>query len=205
MSINTNGFITKYIKTCNKNIKIETTLNEIAERLKIPNEEIKVIEEKYGVNELEKQRKDLLTEYNDNINFKTYYWFRSIVDGLYNLFEEYGWKYSTDAFILLRDKYHINYEMDEGFRMFYLDSIQGISPTTTLGKNIRSEDIFDIYYEDYDGNWFKIPDNVDIEDCLITVQNLLKELTKKDLEKFESEEYMTYLRLKEKYEGKNND
>lgn len=202
MSINTNGFITKYIESCAKDCKLEKEIKSIEERLIKPYEEIENIKVMYSVGPLEAKKKELIIHRKDINNYKEYYWYRSIVDGLYNLFEEYGWKYSTDTFVFLRDKYHINYEMDEGFRMFYLDSIRGISPTTTLGKNIRSEDIFDVYYEDYDGNWFKIPDNVDINECLTTVRDLLKELTDKDLEKLESEEYMMYLRLKEKYEGK---
>lgn len=200
--INTNGFITKYIESCSDKIKIEEELNDIDEKLKIPYEEIREIERKYGVDNLEKRRKDLLTDYRDNTNFRTYYWYRSIVDGVYNLLEEFSWSYSTRVLTFLTDKYHIHYEMDEGFRMFYLDSIQGTNPTTHLGKNIRSEDIFDIYYEDCDHNWFKIPSDVDIDNCLSDVRDLLKELTKKDLKKLEDEEYKTYLRLKEKYEGK---
>ena len=204
MSINTNGFVNKYIESCKEDCKLENEIKYIEECLVKPYDEIEKIKVMYGVKPLESKKKELIINKKDIAQYKEYYWYRSIVDGIYNLLEEFGWNHSTKILTFLTDKYHIHYEMDDGFRMFYLDSIQGTSATTTLGKNIRSEDIFDIYYEDYDGNWFKIPSNVDIDECLTTAQNFLKALMEEDLKQLEDEEYVTYLRLKEKYEGKDN-
>jgi hypothetical protein len=203
--INTNGFITKYIESCKYIAEVEKEIEHIKGHLEKPYEEIEKIKVMYNVSFLEAKKKELAIRQKDVNNYKEYYWYRSIVDGLYNLLEKYGYKYVNKVWAFIIDKYHIAGEMDEGFRMFYLDSIQSLSPATTLSKNIRSEDIFDIYYENYDGDWLGIPSNVDIEECLTKVEEYLIALAEENEKKTEDEEYATYLRLKEKYEVRNNE
>lgn len=200
--INTNGFITKYIESCKEDCKLEKEIASIEERLVKPYDEIEKIKVMYNVKPLEAKKRELFIHKKDIANCKEYYWYRSIVDGIYNLLEQFGWKHSTEMFIMLRDKFGMNYELDEGFKVFYIDSISDISPSTILSKRILTDEVMGIYYEDYDGNWFSIPNNVDIDECLTAAQNFLKALMEEDLKQLEDEEYVTYLRLKEKYEGK---
>ena len=85
MSIDTNGFITKYMKAVQDRLHFEKEVEKLNETLIEPYEKIKEIEEKYNISALEKQRKDLLISIKDNNQVKTYYYFRSIIDGIYNL------------------------------------------------------------------------------------------------------------------------
>ena len=85
MSINTNGFITEYVKAVqNKQwlVKEEKRLNE---SLAIPHQKIKEIVEEYGVKDLENKLRDVFVSRRDTTNTINYYYFRSIIDGVYNL------------------------------------------------------------------------------------------------------------------------
>ena len=204
MSINTNGFITEYVKAVqNKEwlIKEEARLNET---LKIPYQKIKAIEEEYGVKDLENKLKDVFVSKRDNTNTINYYYFRSIVDGIYNLLKDYGWKYWEETFGFLKQQFDIEWYLSEGFEVFYVDYINCLNATCVLdfvGTHIQHY----IRYmpQTYDDDLISIPTDLDIMTVLNATEDFLKDSVKLYEEKESDEEYQTYLRLKEKYEGKN--
>lgn len=204
MSINTNGFITEYVKAVqNKEwlIKEEKRLNEA---LAIPHQKIKAIEEEYGVKDLENKLKDVFVSKRDNTNVINYYYFRSIIDGVYNLLKEYGWKYWEETFEFLKQQFDVEWYLSEGFEVFYVDYITCLNPTCVLdfvGTHIQHY----IRYrpETYDDDLISIPTDLDIMTVLNAAEDFLKDSVKLYEQKESDEEYKTYLRLKEKYEGKN--
>lgn len=200
MSINTNGFITEYVKAVqNKEwlAKEEARLNEA---LIIPRQKIKVIEEEYGVKGLENKLKDVYVSKRDNANVINYYYFRSIIDGVYNLLKEYGRNYWEETFEFLRQQFNIEYYLSEGFEIFYVDDVTCLNPTSVLnfvGHYVK------FMPQEWDDDFISIPIDLDIMNVLNEVENFLKESVKLYKQKELDEEYKTYLRLKEKYEGKN--
>ena len=200
--INTNGFITEYVKAIqNKDwlIKEEARLNET---LKIPRQKIKAIEEEYGVKGLENKLKDVFVSKRDNTNVINYYYFRSIIDGVYNLLKEYGWKYTDETFNMLSQNFGFHYSMSEGFEIFYVDYITCLNPTCVLDL-VGDHTQHYIRYEEDMYDCISIPTDLDIMFVLNETEKFLKDSVKLYEEKESDEEYRTYLRLKEKYEGKN--
>ena len=202
MSINTNGFITEYVKAVqNKEwlVKEEARLNEA---LKIPNQKIKAIEEEYGVKDLENKLRDVFVSERDNTNVINYYYFRSIIDGIYNLLKEYGWKYTDETFSMLSQNFGFHYAMSDGFEIFYVDYITCLNPTCVLDL-VGTHTQHYIKYEEDMYDYISIPTDLDIMFVLTETEKFLKDSVKLYEEKESDEEYRTYLRLKEKYEGKN--
>ena len=201
MSIDTNGFITKYIKAVQDQLHFEKEIERLKEALIEPYEKIKEIEEKYKLFELEKQRKDLLISIKDNNQVKTYYYFRSIIDGIYNLLKEYGWKYSSELFCFLRDKYNIRCCFEYGFEEYYIDTICDFTTTKMFDLEYLDDTTNFIICREYDTcDEIKLPENLSIDQVLTDSQALLKELVKLDKQKESDEEFDLYLRLKKKYE-----
>ena len=202
MSINTNGFITEYVKAIqNKEwlVKEEARLNEA---LKIPNQKIKAIEEEYGVKGLENKLKDVYVSKRDNANVINYCYFRSITDGIYNLLKEYGWKYTDETFNMLNQNFGFHYSMSESFEIFYVDYITCLNITCVLDL-VGDHTQHYIKYEEDMYDYISIPTDLDIMFVLTETEKFLKDSVKLYEEKQSDEEYKTYLRLKEKYEGKN--
>lgn len=203
--INTNGFISEYLRVVKNGLWLEEEEKRIDAVLLEPYAKIKAIEEKYGVKDLENKRKDVLISKKNNKNYKIYFYFRSIVDGIYNLLKEYGWKYSTELFAFLRDNFNIKCCFEDGFDVYYVDTICDFTPMQTFALEYLDGTASYIVCSEYDTcDEIKLPDNLDIEDVLTGVQDFLRELVRLDTQKEKDEEYETYLRLKEKYEGKDN-
>ena len=202
MSINTNGFITEYVKAIqNKEwlIKEESRLNEA---LAIPRQKIKTIEEEYKVKDLENKLRDVFVSKRDTTNVINYYYFRSIIDGIYNLLKEYGWKYTDETFNMLNQNFGFHYSMSEGFEIFYVDYITCLNPTCVLDL-VGDHTQHYIKYEEDMYDYISIPTDLDIMFVLTETEKFLKDSVKLYKEKESDEEYKTYLRLKEKYEGNN--
>ena len=202
MSINTNGFITNYVKAVqNKEwlTKEETRLNEA---LAIPRQKIKEIEEEYGVRDLELNLKDVLISRRDINNVINYYYFRSIIDGVYNLIKEYGWRYTDETLSFLYQQFDIGHYFYDDFGVFYVDYITCLNPTCVLDLICIKGNKHAIRYRSDDGDSFTIPTDLDIMTVLNEAEKFLKDSVKLYEEKESDEEYRTYLRLKEKYEGK---
>lgn len=202
MSINTNGFITEFVKAVqNKEwlIKEELRLNKA---LIIPHQKIKAIEEEYGIKDLENKLKDVYLSKRDNANVINYYYFRSIIDGVYNLLKEYGRKYTDETFNMLNQNFGFHYSMSEGFEIFYADYITCLNPTCVLDL-VGDHTQHYIKYEEDMYDYISIPTDLDIMFVLNETEKFLKDTIKLYEQKESDEEYKTYLRLKEKYEGKN--
>lgn len=202
MSINTNGFITEFVKAVqNKEwlVKEESRLNEA---LTIPHQKIKAIEEEYGVKGLENKLKDVYVSKRDNANVINYCYFRSIIDGVYNLLKEYGWKYWEETFDFLEHQFKVKYELSEGFDVFYVDYITCLNITCVLDL-VGDHTQHYIKYEEDMYDYISIPTDLDIMFVLNETEKFLKDTIKLYEEKESDEEYRTYLRLKEKYEGNN--
>lgn len=201
--INTNGFITEFVKAVqNKEwlIKEETRL---LEALTIPRQKIKKIEEEYKVKDLENKLKDVYVSRRDTANVIRYYYFRSIIDGVYNLLKEYGWKYCDETFKYLRKSFDIISVFDDGFEIFYVDDITCLNANCVLDLLRISDSRNHLRYSNDNDDEIKIPDDLDIMTVLNATEDFLKDNVKLHEEKEADEEYKTYLRLKEKYEGKN--
>ena len=201
--INTNGFITEYVKAVqNKDwlIKEEARLHDA---LRIPNQKIKAIEEEYGVKDLENKLKDVFVSKRDNTNVIRYYYFRSIIDGIFNLIKEYGLKYCEETFGFLEQQFNFEWYLSEGFEVFYVDYITCLNPTCVLDLIAAHNQHYIRYMPQlYDDDLISIPTDLDIMFVLNETEKFLKDSVKLYEQKESDEEYKTYLRLKEKYEGK---
>lgn len=198
--INTNGFITEYVKAVqNKEwlAKEEVRLNQ---ELAVPNEKISVIIMEYGVRDLENKLKDVIISKRDNTNVIRYYYFRSIIDGVYNLIKEYGWRYWEETFGFLKQQFDIEWYLSEGFEVFYVDYITCLNPTCVLDS---VEHYVRFMPREWDDDFISIPIDLEIMTVLNATEEFLKDSVKLYEEKESDEEYQTYLRLKEKYEGEN--
>lgn len=201
--INTNGFITEYVKSVQNKEWLVKEERRLHEALIIPRQKIKEIEEEYGVKDLENKLKDVIVSKRDNTNVINYYYFRSIIDGIYNLIKEYGWKYWEETFKFLKQQFKIEYSLSEGFEVFYLDYVTCLNPTYVLdfvGTHIQHYIRF--RPEEWDDDLIVIPTDLDIMTVLNATEDFLKDSVKLCEEKESDEEYQTYLRLKEKYERK---
>ena len=201
MSINTNDFITEYVKAVQNKDWLVKEEKRLHEALKIPYQKIRDIEEEYGVKDLENKVKDVHLSKRDNTNVIRYYYFRSIIDGVYNLLKEYGWKYTDETFNMLNQNFGFHYSMSEGFEIFYVDYITCLNPTCVLDL-VGDPTQHYIKYEEDMYDYISIPTDLDIMFILNETEKFLKDSVKLYEEKESDEEYQTYLKLKEKYEGK---
>lgn len=200
--INTNGFITEYVKAVQNKEWLNNEEKRLHEALAIPRRKIEEIEQEYGLKDLENKLKDVFVSKRDNTNVINYYYFRSIIDGVYNLLKEYGWKYWEETFEFLKQQFNIEWYLSEGFEVFYVDYITCLNPTSVLdfvGTHIQHY----VRYmpQTYDDDFISIPVGLDIMFVLNNVETFLKNSIKLYRQKESDEEYRTYLRLKEKYEG----
>lgn len=203
--INTNGFITEYVKAVQNKEWLNKEEIRLNQELAIPNEKISVIMMEYGVRDLENKLKDVITSKRDNTNIIRYYYFRSIIDGVYNLIKEYGWKYWEETFNFLKQQFNIEWYLSEGFEVFYVDYITCLNPTCVLDLvGNHTQHYIRHMPQTYDDDYISIPVGLDIMFVLNNVENFLRDSIKLYEQKESDEEYKTYLRLKEKYEGKDN-
>ena len=202
MSINTNGFITEYVKAIQNKEWLIKEESRVYERLTIPRQKIKAIEEEYGVKGLENKLKDVHFSKRDNANVINYYYFRSIVDGVYNLLKEYGWKYTDETFSMLNQNFDFHYAMSEGFQVLYVDYITCLNPNYVLDL-VGDHTQHYIKYQEGMYDYISIPTDLDIMFVLNETEKFLKDTVKLCEQKESDEEYQMYLKLKEKYEGKN--
>lgn len=201
--INTNGFITEYVKSVQNKDWLDKEEIRLNQELAIPNEKISVIMMEYGVRDLENKLKDVIISKRDNINVIRYYYFRSIIDGTYNLLKEYGWKYCSETFGFLNQTFGIHYSLSEGFEVFYVDYITCLNPTCVLDLvGDHTQHYIRFSPQTYDDDYISIPVGLDIMFVLNETEKFLKDSVKLYEQKESDEEYKTYLRLKEKYEGK---
>lgn len=199
--INTNGFITKYIKECGEICHIENQIIAIEEHLAPMYAEIDALHTKYDAHAKIDEQKKLQVKKRSCTYNKEFYYFRSIIDGLYNLLEEYGWEYQANLFEYLT-KFEITTAFEKDFHDCYKEDIKdtiGMIFTLLFG---HTEDKVYIALGDDCFSHIKMPIDLDIEEVLIDSQNLLRELQEADESKIEDKEYATYLILKEKFEGK---
>jgi hypothetical protein len=201
MSINTNGFITEYVKAVQNKERLNTEELRLNQALAIPREKIRAIELEYGVKDLENKLRDVFVSKRDTTNTINYYYFRSIIDGVYNLLKEYGWKYTDETFNMLNQNFGFHYSMSEDFEIFYVDYITCLNPTCVLDL-VGTHTQHYIKYEEDMYDYISIPTDLDIMFVLTETEKFLKDSVKLYEEKESDEEYKTYLRLKEKYEGK---
>lgn len=201
MSINTNGFITEYVKAVQNKDWLIKEQARLHEALAIPHKKIEEIEQEYGVKGLENKLEDVIISKRDNINVINYYYFRSIIDGVYNLLKEYGWKYTDVTFNMLSQNFGFHYLMSEGFEIFYVDYITCLNPTCVLDL-VGTHTQHYIKYEDDMCDYISIPTDLDIMFVLNETEKFLKDNVRLYEQRESDVEYQTYLRLKEKYEGK---
>ncbi len=203
MSINTNGFITEYVKAVQDKEWLDKEEIRLNQELAIPNEKISAIIMEYGVRDLENKLKDVIISKRDNINVIRYYYFRSIIDGIYNLLKEYGWRYWKETFEFLKQQFNIEWYLSEDFEVFYVDYITCLNPTCVLDLIAANNQHYIRYMpQPYDDDFISIPTGLDIMTVLNATEDFIKDSVKLYEEKESDEEYKTYLRLKEKYESK---
>ena len=196
-----NAYIDEYNQVMKKIDYLKEQLDVINNSLIEPYEKIKEIEEKYGVKGLEQRRKELMIFIKDDGNYKTYFYFRAIIDGIYNLLKEYGWEYSSELFCFLRDKYNIRCCFEYGFEEYWVDIISAFSVTQTFGLEYFNDMTSFIVCREYDScDEIKLPDCLNIEGVLSEAEAFLVESTKLFNQKEKDEEFELYLRLKKKYE-----
>ena len=199
--INTNGFITEYIKSTQKILSLEKKLDAVERELVPIYKEIEEIMKKYNLNEKEHDQIKLRNGLLINTRHKEYYYFRSIIDGIYNLLKEFGWKYCSALFPFLEKSFDISIYSEEDFGVFYVDYICNLSPEYWFAKHeLKDSDHRYLIYEEYESEGrVKIPVDLDIEQILVSAQNFLKDLHQLTLQKDSDAEYQEYLRLREKF------
>lgn len=198
--INTNGFITKYIKECGEITRIENEITRIEEHLAPMYAEIDALHNRYDAHAKIDEQTKLQIERRSRTYNKEFFYFRSIIDGLYNLLEEFGWNYQCNLFEHLI-RFEITTEFEKDFHSCYKEDIENtIDMLFTHQYGITSDRVYIVFHEFLSS--IRMPMDLDIEEVLVSSQNLLRELHKLDNEKQDDEEYKTYLRLKEKYENK---
>lgn len=204
MSINTNGFIKEYNDIV-ENIKwLQSEEDRLVKAMAPIQAEIDAIEKKYNYGGLHNKLKDVKISLIDNRNFKDYYYFRAIVDGLYNLLEKYGWKYSYDFYDYVKRTFNIHMNFEDSFQEFYLDVVCEMCKTHLFQKEFIDLDWTYLVFSEYDTvDVIKIPEDYDIEKMLKQCEDYLAAIQVESNKKEQDEEYKTYLRLKEKYEGNN--
>ena len=113
-------------------------------------------------------------------------------------------KYWEETFGFLKHQFNIEWYLSEGFEVFYIDYVTCLNPTCVLDLvGNHTQHYIRFMPETYDYDLISIPTNLDIMTVLNTTEDFLKDSVKLYEEKESDEEYKTYLRLKEKYEGKN--
>ena len=102
---------------------------------------------------------------------------------------------------MLSQNFGFHYSMSEGFEIFYVDYITCLNTTCVLDL-VGDHTQHYIKYEEDMYDYISIPTDLDIMFVLNETEYFLKDSVKLYEEKESDEEYKTYLRLKEKYEGK---
>lgn len=196
MSINTNGFISEYVKAVQDKEWLEKEELRLHEALTIPRQKIKAIEEEYRVKDLENKVKDVFVSKRDNTNVIRYYYFRSIIDGIYNLIKEYGLKYWEETFGFLEQQFNFEWYLSEGFEVFYVDYITCLNPTCVLDfVGTHTQHYIRYMPHEWGDDFICIPTDLDIITVLNEVEKFLKDSVKLYEEKESDEEYKTYLRI----------
>lgn len=199
--INTNGFITEYIKSTQKILSLEKKLDAVEKELVPIYKEIEELKKKHNLNEKESDKRKISSELKINTRHKEYYYFRSIIDGIYNLLKEFGWKYRDDLFSFLGKSFDVSIYSEEDFGVFYVDYICDLTPENWFARHeFKDLDHQYLIYEEYEPTGVvKIPEDLDIEQTLVSAQNFLKDLHQSTLKKDSDAEYQEYLRLREKF------
>ena len=204
MSLNTNGFITKYIKATQKLLSLKNDFDSLTKELEPIYSEVNALRAKYKLPEKELQQSKLSSEMRDWAKYKEYYYFRCIIDGIYNLLKEYGWQYQYELFSHLRN-FGIKCSFDEGFDMCYTEDICELTPSTAFSHEYYDTSEEYLIWSEFDTyDEIKMPLNLDIESILLEARAFLKDSVELYNKKEKDKEYETYLRLKEKYEGATN-
>ena len=87
--INTNGFIGEWMHASDKLKALEKELSDITAALEPAYAELNAIRTKYAVAEKEVKTVSLKSQIKDAKRIQDYYYFRSIIDGIYNLLKTY--------------------------------------------------------------------------------------------------------------------
>ena len=203
MSLNTNGFLGNYKVTVENQMWLEAEEQRLKEALKIPNEKIEAIMEAFGVKDLQNKLNDVVYSKNDNKHIREYYYFRAIVDGIYNIVKECGWQYCREIIDYAERQSGIKFYSEEPFDIVYRDYICELTTATYLQSEFVDLDFTYLIYRDYDADvCIKIPDDLNIEKTLIGIKNYAEAYIEDVTKQEEDKEYQMYLKLKEKYGGK---
>ena len=203
MSLNTNGFLDKYTKEVENQAWLETEEKRLKESLKIPNEKIEAIMKEFGVRDLNNKLQDVIISKNDNKHIREYYYFRAIVDGIYNIVKDCGWQYCNEIINYAYRKYNIKFYAEDSFDVIYNECICELTSTTYLEPEFIDLDFTYLVYREYDVDMYiKIPIDLNIEKTLTGIKNYAEAYVEEVTNQEKDEEYQLYLRLKEKYEGK---
>lgn len=203
MSINTNGFLIRYIEEVENQAWLETEEKRLNEALKIPTEKIEAIMEEFGVKDLTNKLQDVIISKNDNRHIREYYYFRAIVDGIYNIVKDCGWQYCTEILNYAQRYYGMKFYAEDSFDVIYNECICELTPTTYLEPEFIDLDFTYLVYKDCDDDiCIKIPIDLNIEKTLTGIKNYAEVYVEEVTNQEKDKEYQLYLKLKEKYEGK---
>lgn len=204
MNINTNGFLANYKVSVENQQWLDREEIRLQEALKIPNEKIDKIIKEYNVINLNNELKDVIISKNDNKHLKEYYYFRAIVDGIYNIIKDCDWQYCNEILDYAQRYYGLKFYAEESFDICYRDYICELTHTTCLQTEFIDLDFTYLVYKDFDADvCIKIPIDLDIEKTLIGIKNYAEIYVEEVTNQEKDAEYQMYLKLKEKYEGKN--
>lgn len=202
--VNTNGFIGEWMHASDNLNALKKELADLSAELQPIYDELNALRTKYAVAEKEVKKVSLTTQIKDAKRRTEYYYFRSIIDGIYNLLKTYGWQHQHELFTHLRNFGIKCTFCDYDFEVYYVDDLCDLTPQNAyFGREyVDIDEEYLIYGEIDTCDEIKLPVGLNIEKVLNEAEAFLKDSVELMNKKEEDEEYKTYLRLKEKYEGK---
>jgi hypothetical protein len=199
--IDTNGFLVKYQSAKDMLIALEKDKVDNEKELEPYYKTLAELEDSYSVQKARK--KELIGDLLQNKRLRDYYYFRSLIDGIYNLLKKFSWKAESSLFNFLKKNFSIQTYFEEGFEVWYAESACEFTPDTSFTHEVIDLDTECLVYFEYDINdQIKLPIDLDIYKVLLAAEDFLNEFTELETQKMLDNEYQEYVRLKEKYEGK---
>ena len=202
--IDTNGFHSKLIASIVKEKELDHNKSEIDDYLSGYYEELSKLKEKYNFTEYSRKGVDLDHKKRQQQSISDYYRFRTMVDGLYNLFNKYGFQYYTSVINYLRVGHAVHvYNMDN-FGMIYQDDVTDTTPEGGYTHRIcLAHGLTGIRYSSSNYEFsVEFPVVLNLDEVLTDTEEFIIGLVEADEEANKDKEYQEYLRLKEKFGDK---
>lgn len=191
-------WVKKLNDTQNELLIVSNEWKDAAEKLGLYYKELEALQKKYDYDNHSKKTSELARTKTTLEREIRYFMFRVIVDSIYDILKEYGWKYSDKVLDWANRNFHINFYLDEiGFEEFWVDYVSdGDRIWSTY--NIKEKTTC---FEDYDFGRIKFPSDINLQSFVSSLDVYMSHLKHEEEANKEVEEYNEYQRLKKKFGG----